>query len=177
MSQFDDVIEPNVQEQDRFQLIEEHITFLTSELNAVRSQQQPPPPPPPAPLKAPDLKLPQPPFFTGISSELPNFKLKLGQFLMGNPSTYSDSPSQLLFAGALLTGSAGKWYAALVDKTTFRLPPHYTLDSFFQALDDYFGGAVTLDSWERELDSLRQTGTVADFEGECVEYTNCSEGD
>ena len=163
MSQFDDVIEPNVQEQDRFHLIEEHITFLTSELNAVRSQQQPPPPPPPAPFRAPNLKLPQPPYFTGISSELPNFKLKLGQFLMGNPSTYSDSPSQLLFAGALLTGSAGKWYAALVDKTTFRLPPHYTLDSFFQALDNYFGGAVTLDSWERELDSLRQTGTVAEL--------------
>ena len=163
MSQFDNVHEPNVLEQDRFNLIEEHITFLTSELNNVRLQQPQPPSSSPALIRAPNLKLPQPPFFTGISSELPTFKLKLGQFLMGNPSTYSDSPSQLLFAGALLTGSAGKWYAALVDKSTFRLPPHYTLASFFHALDDYFGGAVTLDSWERELDGLRQTGTVSEL--------------
>ena len=131
MSQFDDVNEPDVQEQDRFDLIEQHITFLTSELTEMRSQQQPPPPPPQTPIRAPNLKLPQPPFFTGISSELPDFKPKLGQFLIGNPSTYSDSPSQLLFAGALLTGSAGKWYAALVDKATFRRPLHYTLPSFF----------------------------------------------
>ena len=124
MSHFDEISEPDVQKQDRFHLIKQHITFLTSELNDVRSQQQPPPPPPPAPIRAPNLKLPQPPCFTGISSELPDFKLKLGQFLMGNPSTYADSPSQLLFAGALLSGSAGKWYAALVDKHTFRLPPH-----------------------------------------------------
>ena len=163
MSQFDNVHEANVLEQDRFNLIEEHITFLTSELNNVRLQQPQPPSSSPALIRAPNLKLPQPPFFTGISSELPTFKLKLGQFLMGNPSTYSDSPSQLLFAGALLTGSAGKWYAALVDKSTFRLPPHYTLASFFHALDDYFGGAVTLDSWERELDGLRQTGTVSEL--------------
>ena len=135
-----------MQEQDRFNLIEQHITFLTSRIDNMSSQQQPPPPPPlPAPTR-PNLKLPQPPFFTGIPAELPNFKLKLGQFLLGNPSTYSDSQSQLLFAGALLTGSACQWYAALVDKSTFRLPLHYTLGSFFQALDDYFGGGVTLDS-------------------------------
>ena len=104
MSQYDNVPMQNDQAQDRFALIEEHITFLTTELTTLRSQQPPPPPPTPA-SPPPNLNLPQPPFFSGIPKELPNFKLKVGQFLMGNPTTYADSPSQLLFAGALLTGS------------------------------------------------------------------------
>ena len=50
-----------------------------------------------------------------------------------------------------------------MDPGTFRLPPHYTLASFLQALEDFFGGGVTLDSRERSLTILRQTGTVAEL--------------
>ena len=53
--------------------------------------------------------------------------------------------------------------ASLVDPVTMRLPPHYTLASFFRALEDFFGGGVTIDSRERSLDNLRQTGTVAEL--------------
>ena len=51
---------------------------------------------------------PPPPKFSEISSELPMFKLKLYQFLMGNYDTYGDHESQLLFAGSLLEWSAGQ---------------------------------------------------------------------
>ena len=91
------------------------------------------------------------------------FKLRLYQFLMGNFNTYGDNASQLLFAGSLLEGSAGQWYSTLVDPITLLLPPSYTLDSFWQELEDFFGGGVTLQSRERSLDVLRQTGSVSEL--------------
>ena len=80
---------------------------------------------------------------------------------MGNYNNYGDNESQHLFAGSLLDGSAGQWYSSLVDPISIRLPPPYTLDSFMQKLEDFFGGGVTLQSRERSLDVLRQTGSVS----------------
>ena len=114
------------------------------------------PPPPPRP----NLNLPEPPRFSGTPSELPSFQLKLCQFLRGNYNTYFDTQSQLMYAGSLLIGDADQWYMTLVNHTTKDLPPHYTLDTFLQAMTDFFGGGITLASRERSLDTLRQTGTV-----------------
>ena len=47
--------------------------------------------------------------------------------------------------------------------TTTRLPLSYTIDSFIQALEDFSGGGNTLQSWERALDILRQTGSVSEL--------------
>ena len=85
------------------------------------------------------------------------FKLRLYQYLICNYSTYGDHATQLLYAGSLLEGSAAQWYSTLVDPATLLLPPSYTLDSFWQELEDFFGGGVTLQSRERSLDVLRQT--------------------
>ena len=115
--------------------------------------------PPPQPLR-PNLNLPQPAPFSRLPSELETFKLKLFQFLNGNHNTYTESESQLLLAGSPLIGSASQWYSSLVDPHTLKLLPHYTLDNFFAELEDFFGGAVTLQSRERSLEILRQTGTV-----------------
>ena len=46
---------------------------------------------------------------------------------------------------------------------TFRVPPTYTLLSFLQELEDFFGGRVTLQHLERSLINLRQTGTVSEL--------------
>ena len=81
-------------------------------------------------------------------------------FLNGNPQTYTTSKTQLLYTGSLLTGSAGQWYRTHVDPVTQELPSSYDLSSFFKKLEDIFGGAVTLQSRERALRSLRQTGSV-----------------
>ena len=51
----------------------------------------------------------------------------------------------------------------MVDPNTFQLHPSYNLHRFFQELEEFFGGAITLHSRERSLDLLRQTGSVLDL--------------
>ena len=91
------------------------------------------------------------------------FKIRLYQYIMGNYNTFGDNATQILYAGSLLEGSAAQWYSTLVDPITLLLPPSYTLDSFWQELEDFFGGGVTLQSRERSLDVLRQMGSVSDL--------------
>ena len=74
-----------------------------------------------------------------------------------------------MYAGNLLLGDADEWYMTLVDQTTNNLPPHYDLDTFLQAMTDFFGGGITLASRERSLDTLCQTGTVQQF---AIAYQN-----
>ena len=50
-----------------------------------------------------------------------------------------------------------------MDTVTQELPPSYDLTSFFKELEDFFGGAVTLQSRERALRSLRQTGAISEL--------------
>ena len=89
--------------------------------------------------------------------------MKLIHFLVGDRHTYPDSESQLLYAIQLLEGPAYQWYQSIVDPNSFQLPPSYDLHRFFQELEDFFGGAVTLHSRKRSLDLLRQTGSVSDL--------------
>ena len=159
MAQFD-MQYPAMPDQERMHNLEQHVNNLTQEILFLRSQPSPSPHSLPT---HPNLNLPPPSPFSGVPADLPVFKLKLQQFLMGNPHTYTDSASQLLYAGSLLTGQAGQWYISLIDPTTLRISPDYTLASFFQELQDFFGGGVTLDSRERSLDALRQTATVSDL--------------
>ena len=138
MAAFDDALNhqnPQIRvpipDPNRLALLEGQFQYLFAEVKHLRGMvNNPPPPPPPPPPFRPNLNLPQPPNFSGTPSELPTFKLKLFQFLMGNHNTYQDSESQLMLAGSLLVGSAGQWYLSLVDPTTIRLPPSYTIDSF-----------------------------------------------
>ena len=116
------------------------------------------PAPVPQQLFHPNLNLPPPPPFLGSPLQLPTFKMKLIHFLVGNRNTYPDFESQLLYAGQLLEGPAYQWYHAIVDPITTQLPPSYDLARFFQEMEDFFGGVVTLHSRERSLDMLCQTG-------------------
>ena len=50
-----------------------------------------------------------------------------------------------------------------MDPVTQKLPPSYDLILFFKELEDFFGGAVTLQSHERALRSPRQTGSVSEL--------------
>ena len=86
-------------------VLENQLQYLYLEVTQLRGVANQPPPPPPQPR--PNLNLSPPSNFFGIPSELPMFKLRLYQFLMGNFNTYGDHASQLLFAGSLLEGSAG----------------------------------------------------------------------
>ena len=171
MAAFDDALNHQnpqiplpIPDPNRMAFLEGQFQYLFAEVTHLRGMvNNPPPPPPPPPPFRPNLNLPHPPQFSGTPSELPTFKLKLFQFLMGNHNTYQDSESQLMFAGSLLVGSAGQWYLSLIDPATTRLPPSYTIDSFIQDLEDFFGGGNTLQSRERALDVLRQTGSVSEL--------------
>ena len=132
MSQLDEeeVLSQHAQQstEERFHALEQHITYLTQQVQqnqqlpipSLPSIQPPPLPPPPPPSPQPNLNLPTPPYFSGIPSELIVFRLKLYQYLMGNHNTYTDDKAQVLYAGSLLNGSAGQWYASLVDPVTVR---------------------------------------------------------
>ena len=156
MAQFDDAFEaplPNAIPGDRMAFMVNQLHYLYSEVTHLRGVTNQAPTPPPRP----NLNLSPPSKFSGTPSDLPMFKLRLYQYLMGNFSTYGDNATQLLYAGSLLEGSAAQWYQTIVDPTTLLPPPSYTLDSFWQELEDFFGGGVTLQSRERSLDVLRQT--------------------
>ena len=97
----------------QYQLIEQLNHFVSQPAPQVPS---PPPPTPPIVIPPqPNLNLPTPPSFTGLATELPEFKMKMFQFLNSNPHTYTTSRAQLLYAGHNLFGSVGQWYRAHVD--------------------------------------------------------------
>ena len=97
----------------QYQLIEQLNRFVSHPTTQV-----PPPPPSLVIPPQPTLNLPAPPSFSGLAIDLAEFKMKMVQFLNGNPHTYITSRTQLLYAGANLTGSANQWYRAHVDPAT-----------------------------------------------------------
>ena len=123
------------QEQNRMALFENenqnlqnHFQHMTHGLHYLRNVVQQSTSQAPPPRKS--LNLTPPPTFSRIPSEIYSFKLRLCQFLGVNNDTYTDSQSQLLYAGSLLSGTAGQRYESLVDLDTFHLPSTYTIDTF-----------------------------------------------
>ena len=154
------------QQHHHIQQINQQNMNLANEASLWRDQANrhaPPPPYHPPPPPRPNLNLPTPPSFSGIPSELRPFKLRVTQFIGANIETYATTQDQLIYVGSLLVGKAREWHDALVEDDTFLLPPSYTFQSFLQEMDDFFGGGVTLQSMERSLINLRQTGTVSEL--------------
>ena len=151
-------------DQARILHMENTIAQMGNALHQLQNVPQPAPPP----HFHPNLNLSPPPPFSGSPLLFPTFKMKLMHFLVGNRNTYPDSESQLLYAGQLLDGPAYQWYQSMVDPDTFQLPLSYDLHRFFQELEAFFGGAVTLHSRERSLDLLHQTSSVSDLVSERI---------
>ena len=132
----DNFEEPEVVMTDRDRILQlEHAqSQLIHQLNRFVVHQAPPappaPPPPPPPQVIPhhpNLNLPIPPNFSGIATDLPEFRMKMTQFLNGNSHIYTTSQIQLVYAGLSLTGPASQWYRAHVDPISQELPTSYTL--------------------------------------------------
>ena len=121
-----------------------------------------PPQVPPHLAPRPNLNVPQPKEFTDNASGLKTFKHKLTQFLRGNHNTYFDDQSQVMYAASLLQGATEQWLETL-DPISDNLPLYYTLELFLAELTAFFGGGVTMASWEHPLDDPRQTGTVSEL--------------
>ena len=74
----------------QYQSIEQLNRFVSHP--APQVPQPPPPPPPPLVIPPqPNLNLPAPPSFPGLATEFGEFKMKIVQFLNGNPHTYTTS--------------------------------------------------------------------------------------
>lgn len=159
----EEIHSPQRQQRQQFHQMQAQFHQVMGELqhsrNFVANNIPPPQHIPPA-HNRPNLNLPQPPLFSGNPLEISTLKIKLGQFLRGNYTTFLDTDSQLMYAGSLLNGLAYQWYETLVDPVTLQLPPSYDLEVFLQALMDFFGSGVTLASRERAFGVLHQSGTV-----------------
>ena len=89
MAEFDNAFEappPEVIPGDRMSFLENQLHYLYSEVTHLRGVTNQAPTPPPRP----NLNLSPPSKFSGNPSDLPMFKLRLYQYLMGNYSTYGD---------------------------------------------------------------------------------------
>ena len=148
---------------------------LQKQLSDSHAEDFPPPPIQPPHYSSPplDLQLPTPTPFSGDPSELRSFQLRLCEFFSGSPARFHDDYSRLLYSGSSLTGAARKWYEGLMDPSTNRLPPTYTFDSFLLEMLNFFGGGVNTLTLERDLDNLRQTGSVSDYAIKFQNITNC----
>ena len=60
-----------------------------------------------------------------------------------------------------------------MDPSSNRLPLTYTFDSFLLEMLNFFGGGVNILTLERNLDNLRQTGSVSDYAIKFLNITNC----
>ena len=95
MAQFDDVFEaplPDAFPGDRMRFMEHQLQYLYSEVTHLRGVQNQAPPPQPRP----NPNLSPPSKFYGTPSDLPMFKLRLYQYIMGNYNTYGDNATQIL---------------------------------------------------------------------------------
>ena len=130
-------------DQARIAYLERNLAAMSNTINNIQNNI---PPPVPHHILHPNLNLLTPSPYSGSPLLFSTFKMKLIHFLVGNKNTYPDSESQLLYAGQLLEGPAYQWYQSIVDQNTLQLPPSYNLHRFFQELEEFFGGAVTLHS-------------------------------
>ena len=146
-------------DQARIAFLEQNVANMS---NTIQKMQNNIPTPVPNQIPHPNLNLQPPPTCSGSPLQLSTFKMKQIHFPVCNLNKYPDSESQLLYAGQLLEAPAYQWYQSMVDPNTFQLHPSYDLHRFFQELEEFFGGAVTLHSRERSLDLLRQTSSVSD---------------
>ena len=104
-----------------------------------------------------DMPIPNPLPFLGVANDLPRFKLKLTHYLWGHQTSYPTPQRRLLYSASLLLGAAEQWLITHVDPITTLLPSSWDVDTLFSELENFFGGAATLQSRERDLRALKQT--------------------
>ena len=94
----------------------------------------------------PDMPIPNPLPFWGMANDLPRFKLKLTHYLWGHQTSYPTPQRRLLYSASLLLGAAEQWLITHVDPITTLLPSTRDVDTLFVELENFFGGAATLQS-------------------------------
>ena len=86
-----------------------------------------------------------------MANDLSRFKLKLTHCLWGHQTSYSTLQRRLLYSASLLLGATEQLLITHVDPTTTLLPSSWDVDTLFCELENFFGGAATLQSREGEI--------------------------
>ena len=97
------------------------------------------------------MPVPNPLPFLGVANDLPRFKLKLTHYLWGYQTSYPTPQRRLLYSASLLLGAAEQWLITHVDPITTLLPSTRDVDTLFSELENFFWGAASLQSRERDL--------------------------
>jgi len=112
-------------------------------------------------------KIPDPPVFSDSRKELLPFLVKCQLKFEGQPSCFPAERSKILYAGSRLEGPAFQWFQPLlaqypVGPTT--TPPELASFEAFQAVLNNLYGDLNLETTVvREIRSLHQTGSVAEY--------------
>jgi Ty3 transposon capsid-like protein len=98
-------------------------------------------------------KISLPDKFDGTRSKLRSFLTQVRLVFMMHPSRYPNEQSQVGLVGSLLTGSAAKWFAPLMEKNS---PLLYDFEQFVQELEATFGDTDKVRASITKMQNLMQ---------------------
>ena len=119
-------------------------------------------------------KIPDPPLYSGDRKELLVWLMKCQMKFEGQPSKFQDLRAKMIYAGTRLDGPAFAWFQPLMEK--WPVGTSSDADSvptalkswvaFKKAITDIFGDPNLAATAERELRSLHQMKSVAEYAAE-----------
>lgn len=117
------------------------------------------------PIKSIDQPIPNvsvPEKFDGSRAEFENFTTNLQLHFRSNPQAFKSEESKIIYAGTYLRGSAYSWFKPHIDPSTGAVS-FLTYASFIEALGAAFDDPDAYATAERELETIRQTGSCANY--------------
>lgn len=113
----------------------------------------------PTPAKEPRLS--DPDFFNGNRSHTSTYLTQVKMVISGNPSRFPTEKSKILYAASYLRGAAFSWIQPHLDSITS--PLILSFENFAQGITNQFGQKDDKSTAERDIYSLRQTGSVSSY--------------
>lgn len=116
-----------------------------------------------------DVKLNKPPEFDGRPDQVVNFLTQVGMYTAMMPRAFNEDSKKVIFAASFLRGSAGQWWTAMSRK---RPVPTWTQDfeAFGREFEHYFGRPDRKQDAALCMESLRQTGSTAEYYTKFLSY-------
>jgi hypothetical protein len=144
----------NIPSPESLQDLTSQLNYIRGQINQLQSQTHQRNRPP----KEPRIADPEP--FNGERGQLKNFTSKLQLKYFAEPSRFTTDEVKIAYAGALLRGNAYSWFRPLLTSNDDII---HDYELFQAALEQVFGDPDEVQTAERELRALRQTGSVATY--------------
>lgn len=120
-------------------------------------------------VKTTTIKLPEPPRFSGNRHELEEFIKKLHIKFNMEQDRFPQDVHKIAYASSFLTGDASVWFSPYVDKDTGHIA-FTTFEDFLTTLRKSYGDPNRIATAEREIQKLRQTGSIDLYYSKFKEY-------